>query len=101
MSVFANFVFDNERLALELATNRGWADFIRWARSAGSPALRRLADDGTCREPARLYDEIGRAAKAKRPGDSARAVANRLLEIGIVEGRFAVGQEPDDSEDAG
>jgi hypothetical protein len=35
---------------------------------------------------------------AKKSNPSAKAVANRLLGIGIVEGEFAVSEEPDDSE---
>jgi hypothetical protein len=78
----------------------GWGDFVRWAKAvpASFKVLRSLADEGTCTEPSSLYDEILAAAKVRRPGPSAKAVANRLLEIGIVEGQFAVAEEPDDSE---
>jgi hypothetical protein len=101
MSYYANWSFtDGERLALEVASVRGWSDFIRWANSlpARFKVLRRLADTGTCAEPSHLYADITRAAKVRQPGPSAKAVANRLLGIGIVEGWFHVSEEPEDGE---
>jgi hypothetical protein len=60
--------------------------------------LQSLAGSGTCADPSRLYDDILAAAKVRRPGPSAKAAANRLLEIGIIEGRFVVSEEPDDNQ---
>jgi hypothetical protein len=100
-SLYANFKFgDGERLALGIATVQGWGDFCRWAKSAPVrlKALHTLADTGMAKNPAKVYDEIEAAAKVKKPGPSAKAVANRLLGIGIVEGEFAVSEEPGDSE---
>ena len=57
-----------------------------------------LADTGTYDTPSRLYDEIHAAAKVKKPGASAKAVANRLIDVTPDEGTCAVSEEPDDSE---
>jgi hypothetical protein len=85
MSYHANFKFaDGEQLALEVASVGDWGDWCRWAWSTPAmfKALHRLADTGM----------------AKKSNPSAKAVANRLLGIGIVEGEFAVSEESDDSE---
>jgi hypothetical protein len=61
-------------------------------------ALHTLADKGTCDIPSRLYDEIHAAAKVKKLGESAKAVANRLIDVTPDEGTCDVSEEPDDSE---
>jgi hypothetical protein len=64
----------------------------------GWALLQTLAGKGTCANPRPLYHEIHAAAKAKSPGASAKAVANRLLAATTDEGTFSVSQEPDDTE---
>jgi hypothetical protein len=91
---------DGERLAVEIATIQGWGDFCWWVRSLPPgrfKALHTLAEKGTCDNPSRLYDEIHAAAKVKKPGQSAKAVANHLLDVTPDEGTCAVSEEPDDS----
>jgi hypothetical protein len=89
-----------ERLAVEVGTARGWSDFCRWAVSTPGKfaLLHTLAGKGTCANPRALYHEIHAAAKVKPPGPSAKAVANRLLAATTDEGTFSVSQEPEDTE---
>jgi hypothetical protein len=92
---------DGERLAVEIATVQGWGDFCRWARSLPPgrfKLLHALADKGTCDNPSRLYEGIHAAAKVQKPGESAKAVANRPIHVTPDEGTCAVSEEPDDSE---
>ena len=87
---------DGERLTVEIATVQGWGDFCRWARSLPGrfKVLHTLADKGTCANPSRLYDEIHAAAQVKKPGESAKAIANRLIDVTPDEGTCAVSEEP-------
>ena len=101
MPLYLNCRFDDgERLAVEVATVKGWADFCAWARALppGFQLLHALAGSGTCSDPSAIYDELHAAAKVERPGPSAAAVVNRLCLTLPDEGTVAVSEEPDDSE---
>jgi hypothetical protein len=82
-------------LAVEIATVHGWGDFCRLARSLPGrfKLLHALADEGTCDNPSRLYDEIHAAARGMKPGVSAKAVANRLIDVTPNEGTCAVSED--------
>ncbi len=74
MPLYLNSRFDDgERLAVEIATVKGWADFCAWARALPPrfELTRALAEKGGCDDPYALYDELHAAAKIKRPSPSA------------------------------
>jgi hypothetical protein len=106
MGVYLNSRFDDgERLATEVGSNQGWADFTAWVDTlpARFKLLHALVKTGACAEPTKLNGEIHAAAEyvggLRKKNRSAWEVANRLSEVLPDEGTIAIGQEPDDSED--
>jgi hypothetical protein len=69
----------------DVATNRGWADFINWAAGLRRyPALAHLAEHGECERPSTLgaLERELAAALETKPGDPSPAVlgvGRRLL----------------------
>lgn len=105
MGMYLNSKFDDgERLAVEIGSNRGWADFCAWVGTlpARFSILHKLAKTGMCDQPTKLNDEIHEAARfvggLKKHNRSAWEVANRLSEVLPDEGTCAVSEQPDDSE---
>jgi hypothetical protein len=46
----------------DAASNGGWADFTKWARAQGDPALTKLADEGWAEAPALMAALAGHRA---------------------------------------
>jgi hypothetical protein len=102
MTMFLNCAFDDgERLALDIATVKGWGDFCRWAGSLSGEEfalVRDLAAKGSGQGSRKLEDQLKAALAAQPPGRSAAAVVRRLIEVVPHEGKLVVSDQPDDSE---
>ncbi len=101
MSLYLNCRFDDgERLALEIGTPKGVADFSTWAKSLPKEfaLVRRLAVKGAAPGAKALREQLQKAIKEHKPNPSARAVAKRIHEVYPHEGETTLSDEPDDSE---
>ncbi len=70
-------------LPLDLASNRGWGDFVRWADRLDAGAfgqVAHLAEYGWCQEPALLRAQLAAALRLRPPDDHTAGVARTLLE---------------------
>ncbi len=101
MSLYLNCAFaDGEKMAVEVATVRGWGDFSRWAMSLPKEfdQVRELAQKGHGKGSKSLEDELRKAMKSNPPKPSAEAVATILADVVPYSGELAVSEEPEDSE---
>jgi hypothetical protein len=101
VSYYLNSRFDDgERLAVEIATVKGWSDFCRWAKALprAFALVKALAQTGGGKGSERLEGQLRAALKAKPPATSARQVVETLADVVPYSGTLVVNDEPDDSE---
>jgi hypothetical protein len=72
----------NEKDAIQVATNKGWGDVIRWVDSLpneGFSALKYLANTGESDRLAVLPDQIAAAREAMKSSDSVGSTLDGLV----------------------
>lgn len=100
MTMYLNIAADGDRIAAEIGTPKGIADFSAWASSlpAKFALVRKLAQTGKADGDKKLEDQLKAALKAKPPNPSARSVAERLIEVVPWRGTMTISDEPEDDE---
>ena len=100
MTMYLNIADDGDRIAAEIGTPKGVADFTTWASKlpAEFDLVRTLAVRGTAPGSRTLREQLLKAIKSHKPNASARAVAKRLHEVYPHVGTATISDEPEDDE---